>query len=884
MPLRAIKSHNPAGLPFALIILALLCSCNNSERRPPIPEVQWRDVLLDDQGVIRWSDNLEEVALFGANYCLPSASDYRAMGYLTEERKSQIERDMAHFARMGWDGLRICLWGDWENSDSAGNLVVNDHLDLMDYLIFKARERGIYILFTPITTYSSLWPDAQNDTTAKGFSAYFMKEKLGTDPAAIRAQVNYLRQILEHVNPYTGTTIKDDPSIIMIEMINEPSHHPENFKVSVNYINTLVEAVRSTGCNKLLFHNFTQDSRMGKALKASEIQGVTFAWYPSGLVSGRLQQGNFLRTVDDFPPMLDKEISGMPRIVYEFDSPDMFNGYLYPAMTRTFRSAGAQFAAMFSYDMHLTAPYNLGWQTHFLNMVYTPGKAVSAIISSEVIRIIPRYSEYGEYPDNTSFGPFRVSYEENLAEMLTDEVFMYSNDTRSKPFKPESLNKIVGYGSSPVVNYEGKGIYFLDRIKEGTWRLEVYPDAMNIRDPFSQPRPDRVVTRLICRNWPMKIDLPGLGGSFSVHALRPGSGEAGRASSGVFEVSPGIYILDNSDQFSISDLPETISRVGMREFVCNPPEDLPLDVNILAKQEYLEGRPMNFTAEVIHQEDPEKVLLFLNRAGARRSRSHPMEHIKGYTYSVTLPAESATAGFIQYAVAVRNRGEWTTFPGGVKGSPALWPYVRDNFLRAGIVPDDFPLSLFHPQRDLEWVSFTRIGDNIRWGIFQLKQAPEIGQGSIYIQFPSRFDRNLDDYTFSLPVLDRISARGKSTNNARALTVQARGENAGCNFLVTLVETDGTSWSQRFNPTEAWKEIRLPIDGFKISQGVKLPQGFPERWNYWIPPAEGRGGPNDVPNLEELERLQVSMRPERGTRADGNAWFEICEIKLVFSEK
>src|SRR3972149_1611919 len=107
-----------------------------------------------------------------------------------------VDQDMAHFARMGWDGLRICLWGDWENSDKQGNLIVNDHLDLMDYLIYKAKEREIYILFTPITTYSALWPDAMGDTArVDGFSKHYKKPELGTNPEAIAAQVNYLKQI-----------------------------------------------------------------------------------------------------------------------------------------------------------------------------------------------------------------------------------------------------------------------------------------------------------------------------------------------------------------------------------------------------------------------------------------------------------------------------------------------------------------------------------------------------------------------------------------------------------------------------------------------------------------------------------------------------------------
>ena len=56
--------------------------------------------------------------------------------------------------------MRLTFWGDWEASDSAGNLIANDHLDLQDYLIARARERGIYMLFSPIQLYGSNWPDA----------------------------------------------------------------------------------------------------------------------------------------------------------------------------------------------------------------------------------------------------------------------------------------------------------------------------------------------------------------------------------------------------------------------------------------------------------------------------------------------------------------------------------------------------------------------------------------------------------------------------------------------------------------------------------------------------------------------------------------------------
>src|SRR5207244_1805556 len=69
--------------------------------RPAHAQRANRAVYIDNQGVIRWKDDKREVALFGANYVLPTASDYRAAGYLHADRKAMIDEDMAQFARMG---------------------------------------------------------------------------------------------------------------------------------------------------------------------------------------------------------------------------------------------------------------------------------------------------------------------------------------------------------------------------------------------------------------------------------------------------------------------------------------------------------------------------------------------------------------------------------------------------------------------------------------------------------------------------------------------------------------------------------------------------------------------------------------------------------------
>ena len=96
------------------------------------------------------------------------------------------------------------------------------------------------------------------------------------------------------------------------------------------------------------------------------------------------------------------------------------------------------------------------------------------------------YKDFGSYPANAKFDAFRVSYEEDLAEMITEKKFIYTNSTNSAPASADKLEEIAGFGNSSVVAYEGAGAYFIDKLESGVWRLEVMPDAIWIHDPFGR--------------------------------------------------------------------------------------------------------------------------------------------------------------------------------------------------------------------------------------------------------------------------------------------------------------------------------------------------------------------------------------------------------------
>ena len=866
------------------LLLALAPVVARAQRPAPAPSAATRSVYLDSAGVIRWADDRREVALFGANYTLPSASDFRAAGYLTNDRKKLIDEDMAQFARMGWDGLRLASWGDWENADSAGNLIPNEHLDLLDYLVARARERGIYMLLTPIQTYDAGWPDSMaSSARLPGFSRRFSRGELGTKPEAIAAETNYLRQFLNHVNPYTGVALKDEPAILFIEMINEPFHHPEDRAGSVRYIDALVDAVRSTGAKQILFHNVSQDFAIAPAIRASKVQGVTFGWYPTGLNSGHELQGNYLRGVDAYDDMRRPELAGRPRIVYEFDSPDLRTGYMYPAMARTFRAVGAQFASMFAYDMLATASRNLGWQTHYLNLVYTPRKAMSAIIAAEAMRRLPRGQSYGAYPRNTRFGDFHVSYEENLGELAARDAFINAGPTRTAPPDPKQLTRVAGYGSSPVVSYDGEGVYFLDKVRDGVWRLEVYPDAVPVNDPFEMQRPDKVVTRAIYRDWPMRITLPDLGSRFSVESVTLGNARDEWAEGGRFSVTPGVYVLSARGPVSPSTLPDYVGHVGFAEYHAPPPDTLPVRVRLSAMRQYASGRPIAIDASVVDVAPPDSVTLAIRPLGGGFFHRVAMRPTGGYGWRATIAADSLREGPYEYAITVVRDGVATTFPEGLPARAWDWNFSGQRFWTTTVVRPATPIALFTPRDDARRLAFSRIGDAGRGGLYRLVPSPVTGEPVFHLALPVfGGGQSVDDYTASLVVQDRIAARRDDVARARGVRVRLRGLGAHQTLHLTLMESDGTSWSAPVAVDSAWTERTIPLADFKPARGVLLPEGFPGEWNYWVAPAAGRGGSGDAVRMPNVERLQLSLRKADAARLAPDAFgVEVESVRVVF---
>ena len=145
------------------------------------------NVYVDDEGIMRWGHSDEEVHGFGVNYSAPFAHAYRSAQKKGLDLKAEMNKDIYHFSRLGFDLYRLHVW-DTEISDEEGNLIENEHLENFDYLLKQLKERNINFVITPIAYWGNGWPEPDEDMP--GFSNKFGKEKSLTNPEAIRAQEN----------------------------------------------------------------------------------------------------------------------------------------------------------------------------------------------------------------------------------------------------------------------------------------------------------------------------------------------------------------------------------------------------------------------------------------------------------------------------------------------------------------------------------------------------------------------------------------------------------------------------------------------------------------------------------------------------------------------
>ncbi|MFT3824775.1 MAG: cellulase family glycosylhydrolase [Chitinophagaceae bacterium] len=806
-------------------------------------------VYIDKKGILRWTKDNSEAVFFGVNYTVPFAYAYRAHKALGIDPEAAIRQDVYHMARLGFNAFRVHVW-DTEISDAAGNLLNNEHLRLFDVLLAELKKRQIRVIITPIAFWGNGYPEPDEKTP--GFSALYGKGRATLNDSAIKAQENYLQQFFKHINPYTKLSYRDDPDVIATEINNEPSHGAKPTVTS--YINRMAAAIKSTGWTKPLFYNISQNPSLADAVAASVVDGYSFQWYPTNLVAGHKLQGNYLPHVDRYAIPFGDTIAAFrnkPRMVYEFDAADIFASYMYPAMAKSFRQAGFQWATQFAYDPLAIAYANTEYQTHYVNLAYTPAKAISLMIAGEAFRELPLQKNYGTYPADSVFDAFRVSYRQQLSEMNNATRFYYSNNTSTQPISIAQLQHIAGVGSSPVVRYTGAGAYFLDKLNDGQWRLEVMPDAVHIRDPFEKASLQKEVTRLQWSSNAMQLSLADLGNSFVIKGLNEGNQYNVLAQDGAFTITPGTYLLSAKPVSDITTLPVK-GVIGLTEFVAPAPVGKSVFLSHQPFTEVSAGRSFPVTALVTGVDTTAVLSLLINRAGEgwNRNGNIKMTRQNGFTYTAMVPAELVTPGLLQYRIVVQSNGQYTTWPGNYQGNPFAWDYFYNDQWKTFVAGEKSRLVIFNAgtANDLTSYPYGRAMNT------KLLTAEEPDQLIFSIT-----NRNLsaDDVTgFQHVFADRLQQRSTELSSFNELIIKARitaPQQAAVKLV--LITRDGAAFAAPVVLTEEMTNVVIPLNKLVSDSCLLLPRPYPGFQPLWFSTA----GKQEF-QLADAEKLQFIIQP------------------------
>ncbi|GHT30510.1 hypothetical protein AGMMS49574_10360 [Bacteroidia bacterium] len=810
-----------------------------------VASIQAQSYIVDNKGVIREKKTHAEVSFYGVNYTLPFSHSFRMHKALGVDLRQAIDKDVYHFARLGFNAYRIHLW-DIELSDLQGNLVNNEHLDLFDYLVYKLKERNIKLIITGMTVMGNGYPE-RDDRSQTGFASKFGKREATSNEDNFPIQENYLKQLVSHVNPYTKIAYKDDPAVVGFEINNEPNNSATP-ALTTTYINRMAKAIRSTGTKALIFYNVSHNFQNTQAFYNSQIDGGTFQWYPTGLVAGFTRKGNFLPAVDTYPIPFDsiRNYNKKALIVYEMDAADVADPYIYPAISRSFRTAGFQWVTQFAYDAIEIAWMNTEYQTHFLNLAYSPQKAISIKIAAEALLQLPRKSSYGSYPQDTIFGPFRVSYNEKLSELNTDKQFMYSNNTSTKPKNPATLTEIAGYGNSPVVTYEGTGAYFLDKLGDGVWRLELLPDAIWLQDPFGRPSPKRIAATVLWNEWPINIRIPDLGSDFTYEAINASNVRKGTAQQTTLKAYPGVYLLKRKGVQAANITPDTkLGVISIKEYVAPQAKLTSFKVLHQPEKAITAGKAYTITAQVVGPIFPDSVIAMVYTPGARFTPPLQMKRTTAYTYTLPLTADQVKAGNLSYTITAYSKGKAVTYPADVEASPSDWDYFATARYTTSVEPAEQFLTLLNVTTDFNAVETYLIKG------FALQKTEEAGASPSdkRIRLSTANLKPENQLVARLYIKDKVDGRTDKLSASRQLSLKV-GKVQGINSLeLGFITTDGYTY-RAVVPVKGNETVTLSLD--KLTQQATLirPTAYPSFLPDYFTPKTSI--PFDVKSIEILE--------------------------------
>src|SRR5690606_21590399 len=119
-------------------------------------------------------------------------------------------------------------------------------------------------------------------------------------------------------------------------------------------------------------------------------------------------------------------------------------------------------------------------------------------------------------------------------------------------------------------------------------------------------------------------------------------------------------------------------------------------------QEVTAGKPLSIEVTIVAVEDPEEVQLMVYGGG--RPQTIAMEKSSAYRYTATIPAAQVQEGFLRYYIAVREKGQYHTYPSGIQAHPGDWDFYDQTPYQVCVLPESAPVFLFNALTDTDELS------------------------------------------------------------------------------------------------------------------------------------------------------------------------------------
>jgi hypothetical protein len=452
--------------------------------------------------------------------------------------------------------------------------------------------------------------------------------------------------------------------------------------------------------------------------------------------------------------------------------------------------------------------------------------------------------------------------------MNAPDKFYYSNSIGTKPVSVNTLAKIAGVGNSPIINYTGTGAYFLDKIEEGVWRLEVMPDVIYIRDPFERASPKKEVTSIKWTNNKMQISLDDLGTAFSIKGLNDGNDFTGNATTDGFQITPGTYLLTRNGK-SFSGNKNAIGSIAINEFVAPASSKTEIIVRHEPYAEVSAGKPFILRA-IVGGIDTGRVSVQLNKLGGGLFRNLPMKK-SGYEYTAEVPADIVTSGQVQYRIIVQEGNNYTVYPGNIKGNPAAWDNYQFETYKTNIAAENSSLEVYNPANDRT----VYVLPNFRRG-FQTSYNSGTNTGNIILKLSITEMQDNEVMGFQTFIGDKLKQRISEANSFDRIIVRAKTANAQpVNVKITLVNKNGSAFASTVSVTDSFQDIELPLANLKPDSALLMPRPYPS----FQPLYFKSSSVNEVFNLSEVEKIEITTSPSLQSANNKTYSLEIESIKL-----